>query len=138
MSMRKAWKLAGIRAVFFLFWALIMAIPVYGPFMGGLEGRFFPVTGNVVMKTLRHVDGGLIISYSFTKYRQCEFVGMSAEKKNNQIAFFPLHRTYTHGVGEGQDSGLWHLGAIGLDGVSLFMIHRCTPMWLTITKVLGD
>lgn len=118
-------------------WALLVAVPLYGPFMGGLEGRFFPVTSGVKIVTQTQADGGLELEFTYSKYRQCEFIGANAEKHGEFVPFFLLgDGPFTRGVGT-QVSREWYLGAASLSGLEIWFIHRCGLLWITTTKVLG-
>lgn len=131
-------RFAGIRALFFLFWAALIAVPIYGPFMGGLEGRFLPVTSPINVISMEPQGNGVVLTYTYRKLRSCELIGVSAANSNGDgLMFFPLEgRPLTKATGL-QLSRSWFLGARDLVGVSITFLHRCSPFWVTITKVYG-
>ena len=117
---------------------LAVLLPVYGPFMAYAEGSWFPVTSPIAIVTSEPAKDGLDIRYSYTKYRNCEFVGVSAKIDGTEVGFEPVLSSPpgTRSTGQ-QISRLWHLDAPSLDGVRIYFTHRCHPFWIVAAKVYG-
>lgn len=133
-----ALKYAGLRAGFVLVMAGLFAVPIYGPFMGGLEGRFFPVNSGISIVSQKPLGDGLEIVFEYTKFRQCEFVGADVSQGGKFVMFFPVNgRALTRGLGE-QMSREWYVGTKSLAGLEIWFSHRCGPLWITRTLVLEN
>lgn len=117
---------------------IIAMIPVYGPLMPPIDGTLAPVTSKVTFIEQRAVDNGLVVRMRYTKNRDCEFVGVTMDRRGVPIEFDPVqgskNRLTTRGTGL-QVSREWFIGADKLDDIRLRFIHRCNPLWLTVTVV---
>ncbi len=114
------------------------AMPVYGPFMVYIEGDLLPVTSKITVTSQTPANGGLDITFSYTKYRFCELEGFDARAGQLEVpmTIAPVSATPSPVRTPGyQGSRVWHIGAASMDGISLWFIHRCNPLWLTATKV---
>ncbi len=120
---------------------LASLLPVYGPFMVYVEGAVLPVTTKIrVLEPVLLEDGlALNFRYSYTKLRACEYVGVEARLGADRIDFDRVPGqpvVGTRGPGR-QVSAMWRLAATSLNGVEIWFIHRCSFLWLTMTKVYG-
>ena len=117
---------------------IIAMIPVYGPLMPPIDGTLAPVTSKITFIEQRAVDNGLVARMRYTKNRDCEIVGVAMDRHGIPIEFEPIagseNRLTTRGTGL-QVSREWFIGADKLDDIRLRFIHRCNPLWLTVTVV---
>ena len=117
---------------------LFAMLPVWGPLIPPIEGAVWPVTSKVTFVDQTAVSGGLKARMSFTKLRNCEIVGLSLDKNNVPIEFEPITgyigSLVTRGTGP-QITRFWFIGADSIDGMRLRFIHRCNPLWTTVTVV---
>lgn len=128
-------RFGGIRAWKFLVIALLLALPIYGPVMPAVEGWLLPVTTKIAPVNLVADGEGMDFRFQFTKMRACEYLGTEARMAGYHLEFYQKvdpggHSTRMVGA---QTSNLWHLNAKTLDGVTIWFIHRCSPLWLTYT-----
>lgn len=111
-------------------------IPIYGPLIPPIEGALWPVTTKVAFIDARPVDGGMAVRMSYTKLRDCEIIGVSMDRKTIPVEFDPIDgstaKLTTRGTGP-QISREWFVGSDSLDDLRLRFIHRCNPLWLTVT-----
>lgn len=117
--------------------ALVALLPVYGSFMPYLEGRWFPVVSKVTILSVMPAGTGVDIVYTYDKYRLCELVGYSARINGFDTLLVPVGESVglgTRGLGP-ESPRTWHLVAPSLKGAEIWIIYRCNPVYLTITKV---
>lgn len=127
------------RAGVVVLWGIVIGILVYSPLMATLEGELLPVTSGIVPGPGVARDGGLDFSFSYTKYRACRLLGVSARKGDLWTPFYIVPGQPSEGGGTRapgpQRSLLWHLGEPSLEGVQISFVHDCHLGWVTITKV---
>lgn len=115
---------------------LLMALPIYGPLLGPIEGYLAPVTSKVTFVDVREFEGGTVLRMSYTKLRNCEIVGVSLDRFGAAIRFEPVADSKatltTRGTGP-QISREWFVDAKSLDGLRLRWFHRCSPLYVTET-----
>lgn len=114
---------------------LLILMPIYAPLMPTIEGNFSPVTGKVEFVDITPVPGGFVARMQYIKLRNCEYLGASLDKAGTPIEFSPYNGpppTGTFPTGP-QLSRPWFIGAANLDGLRLRWVHRCNPLWLTVT-----
>lgn len=117
--------------------AMFSLLPVYGPFVGKLEGRFWPVTSPMSIVSIDPSGNGINVSYTVTKYRFCEIVGYSASVSGVDTLVTPIIENWhfpMQGLGLSPQRAL-HLSVSSLTGVEILAIHRCNPLYLTVTKI---
>ena len=134
----KAARFAGLRASTFIMWALLIALPIYGPVMPAFEGLILPVTTKIgPVNPVVTNDGGLEFRFQYTKLRACEYLGTEARLAGYHVDFYPAPGQQSSGTRTtgAQLSQLWHLSNPTLNGVTIFFTHRCSPLWLTQTMV---
>lgn len=74
--------------------------PVWSPFAGRLDGRLFPVVGNVVFEQIEASEGGSIVSGHYSKFRNCDFVSSkwyrypAAEVEVKRLAEVQIHHPH--------------------------------------------
>ena len=72
----------------------------------------------------------------YVKNRDCEIVGLALDRHGVPIEMDPVqnskNRLTTRGTGL-QVSREWFIAADSLDDMRLRFIHRCNPLWLTVT-----
>lgn len=115
---------------------IIAMIPVYGPLMPPIDGALWPVTSKVTFIEQRATEGGVIIRMRYVKNRDCELAGLALDRHGVPIEMDPVqnseNRLTTRGTGL-QVSREWFIAADSLDDMRLRFIHRCNPLWLTVT-----
>lgn len=112
---------------------LVMVI-IFWPLMPVLEGWAFPVTGKISFVDVVQTDGGLSARMKFNKFRDCEFLGVSADRDDVPIAMDPIHGGFPITLPTGQRlSRPWLIGTDSLEGIRVRWVHRCSPYWTTIT-----
>lgn len=111
-------------------------IPIWGPLTPPLEGQLLPVTTKVKFINTRPVEGGVILRMSYEKMRDCQILGVSMDKNGVPIEFEPVAGSLdvltTRGTGP-QISREWFAGTDKLDDVRLRWVHRCNPLFTTVT-----
>lgn len=116
-----------------LFFAML---PIWGPLMPPLDGMVWPVTDKVRFTNQVAVDGGLNVRMAYNKLRDCQIIGVSMDNNGVPVDFEPVAGSIdtlsTRGTGP-QISRLWFAGTDDLKGVRLRWIHRCNPLWETVT-----
>ena len=120
-------------------WPGVLSVPVIvAPLMPPIDGTLAPVTSKVTFIEQRAVDNGLVVRMRYVKNRDCELVGVTMDRHGVPIEFDPVagseNRLTTRGTGL-QVSREWFIGADKLDDIRLRFIHRCNPLWLTVTVV---
>lgn len=117
---------------------LVALLPVYGPFMAYIEGAYLPVTSRATILSVKTDGNGIDITYSYTKLRACELSGFQAKVNGVDAIITQI------GDGIGQTFGIGpvpsrqlRLIAPSLDGVEMWVLERCSPLWLTATKIYG-
>jgi hypothetical protein len=116
---------------------LVLAmLPIWGPLLPPLEGAIAPVTSKVTFIQQTPAEGGMTVRMSYTKLRDCEILGVSLDRNGVPIEFVPISGSVdtlvTRGTGP-QISRQWFIGSDNLDGLRLRWIHRCNPLFTTIT-----
>jgi len=126
-------------------WAVLIALgviallPVYGSFMPYVEGSIWPVTSRITVISVVPNGTGVDITYTYTKYRLCELVGYSAKVAGIDTLLVPIGEAVglgTRGLGP-EAPRQWRLVAPSLANTEIWVIHRCSPLWLTATKIYG-
>ncbi|WP_127523561.1 hypothetical protein [Mesorhizobium sp. Z1-4] len=119
-------------------WMMLIAIPLLWPLGPRIEGFLLPVTGKVQVSKVEQRSEGLAFFVKFTKRRQCEFEAIIWYEGPVRLTltFEPeaeqQHRTRP--VGD-QYIGPWLLNGVSdLDGVVAYVLHRCHPLWMTLTR----
>ena len=109
-----------------------------------LETRFFPVVRDADITSERPVEPDVIFTIRFGKVRQCEFIGLAwyQDDVRLRVDFHPdvdvQPPAQTRPTGQ-QHAGPWRLrGVERLDGTRAFTLHRCHPLWLTISHFYGQ
>lgn len=116
---------------------LVALLPVYGSFMPYVEGNYWPVVSKATIISAVTSGSGVDITYTYTKYRLCELVGYSAKVGGLDTLLVPIKEPpglSTRGLGP-EAPRTWHLVAPNLEGTEIWVIDRCNPLWLTVTKV---
>lgn len=117
---------------------MLALLPIYGPLMPGIEGRFLPVTTKIEFLNMTPVQGGIAAQMKYVKTRECEYLGTTADNimSGEPIDFYPYLGAQPVGTwATGQHiSRPWFIGAPSLDGVRIRWLHRCSPLWLTVTQ----
>jgi len=116
--------------------ALTPAVFTVGPL---LESRFFPVVSRADIFDQASEADGVIFHVRFRKMRQCEFLGLAwyegpvrrlVEFQPSVTEVVPV-RTRPKGF---QQAGPWRIGGLrSLRGTRAYALHRCHPLWITIT-----
>ena len=120
--------------ILLLFFALM---PLYGPLMPTVEGRFFPVTTKITFVNPRPTDGGTLAQMSYVKSRDCELLGVSADDmmSGQTIEFHAVVGTSVGTWATGPHISVpWFIGAPSITGLRVRWVHRCNPLWLTVTQ----
>ena len=120
--------------------ALTPAVFSAGPL---LESRFFPVLRNMEVLTERVDEIGVVFDLAFEKVRFCDFVDLVWFRGPVQLELDyrpdlegPV-RPQNRLVGE-HITGPWRVrGVSSLAEAQVFAIHRCHPLWNTVTHVYG-
>lgn len=125
--------------------AVLWTFLIVGPHV---ETRFNPVTSKVTITAVEDVAGGksALVWATFTKYRNCEFVGLSwyrgAAAGGFQRVPVVLPRptgdvsTLTRPLGW-QVGGPWEIGMPATEiphGSFARLAHRCHVFWITMTE----
>lgn len=128
-AMQIAWSFPG---TFLLF--LLLLLPGFSSVIPTLEGSLFPVTSKVEFVQITPVDGGLTARMKFTKYRDCEFLGVAADRDGISVSFEPVAGELPLTLPTGERlSRPWALGSPDFKGIRLRWVHRCNPYWTTVT-----
>ena len=121
--------------------ALTPAVFSVGPLV---ETRLFPVFTGTRVIAERRDDAGVEFHLEFRKRRQCEFIGLAwyAGPTRLPVQFEPEEplppRALTRPIGEHR-AGPWRLpGLASLRGTRAVALHRCHPLWITITDFYRD
>lgn len=127
------------RAGLVLLWGAIAGALFYSPLMPTLEGMALPVTTKIeIVGGVERGWDGIDFRFAYTKLRNCELLGTDVRGPGGKfVYFYPLPQQgapQTRGLGP-QVSNKWHLGADSLEGLQMTFIHRCQPLWVTVTKV---
>ncbi len=135
----RAMRFASQRSWWFLFWAALVALPIYGPIMPMIDGFILPVTTKISpVHPVVTDDGGLEFKFQYTKLRACEYLGTEARLSGYHVDFGlapgQLQMGGTRSTGA-QISQLWHLDNPTLQGVTIYFLHRCMPLWISQTQV---
>jgi len=123
-------------------WVLLLLLaflPVYGPYMVYAEGVLLPVTSKIEIVETRPSGTRLDVRFAYTKYRSCELVSTLLKRGEQEIDFSPVLGNAappTTRLPDQQISRLWHVDAPTLDGLEMWFLHRCSPLWLTATQVM--
>lgn len=130
-------------AIFFL----LLSIPLLWPTLAAWEGRVLPVVKNVHVVEVAAVElsdygqqVGLVVSVSFDKVRQCDFVGLNwfnqfGERLPVLFEDFALDVPTSRPVLSDQAAGPWTLiGVRDLGRTVAITEHRCHPLWRTYTE----
>jgi hypothetical protein len=115
---------------------LIAALFVAGP---SLESRLLPVTTHAVVTEEVEDATGVLFFVNFVKRRQCEFLGLAwyIGARRVPVDFTPTDQQRVLGTRPAgpQEAGPWHLpGVRTLEGTQAWALHRCHPLWLTVTE----
>lgn len=135
-----AFRLAAYRTGAFAMFCMIVAGALWSPFMPTLEGKLFPVTSFITPIDVVASGSGLDFRFSYIKNRFCEYLGVTARDDTGHLIDFdtvvdtPVIPSKLPGA---RTSRLWHLNSPTLDGISIFYVHRCSPLWLTVTQVFS-
>ena len=120
--------------------ALTPAVFSAGPV---LESRFFPVFRDMGVTVLRVDEVGVVFDMAFEKVRFCEFIDLvwfhgrvQLELEYRPDAEVPVRpQTRLPGV---HRLGPWRVrGVETLADAQAYAIHRCHPLWSTVTHVYG-
>ena len=124
------WTWQVIAILFFL-----VMLPIWVPLMPVIEGTLFPVTGKVAFVDVHPVDGGLSVRLQFTKLRDCEYLGVAADRDGISVDFYPVAGGLPITLPTGDRlSRPWKIGTTNLEGVRLRWVHRCvSPFWTVWT-----
>lgn len=137
---------AAWRASVVLMGSALIAIPVYGPLMPSLEGDLLPVTTRLVLLdpvTLEPLvpvpdpDGWISLRFSYEKLRSCQYVGVEAQVAGLRIEMEQAEGSTGTRLPGKQVSSVWRLHTASLRYLKIFFVHRCSPLWITITEVFG-
>lgn len=132
----KAFRLAWTRMALVMMTALAMGALAYGPFVPALDGHLLPVTSGIRILTSVPSGKGMVITFDYTKWRECEFLGASGMQDGQPVLVFPMGYTAgTRGLGH-QRSREWFVETPLMDGLQIFFRHRCNWAWITTTRVL--
>jgi hypothetical protein len=111
-------------------------LPVWGPLLPPVEGSVMPVTTKVTFVDLRAAEGGMTARMSYVKNRNCEILGVSMDRNGVPVEFEPVQGStdnmVTRGTGP-QISRVWFIGDDSLNGLRLRFVHRCNPLFVTVT-----
>ena len=116
---------------------LILAmLPIWGPLIPPIEGLIAPVTSKVTFVQQMPTEGGTLTRMSYTKTRDCEILGVSMDVNGVPIEFEPVNGSVdilsTRGTGP-QVSRQWFAATDDMSRARLRFVHRCNPLWTTIT-----
>jgi hypothetical protein len=123
---------------------VVMAVTP-GLFAAGphVEGWLWPVTGRAVIESEEPGAGSVTFDVAFEKWRACEFLGLAWYDGDRRIAVrFPGRPAGQGGspsrpVGDQVSAG-WRLdGVERLAGTRAVALHRCHPLWITVTPFHG-
>lgn len=120
-----------------VFVMLILAmLPVWGPLLPPIEGHVWPVTSKVSFVSVEPADGGFVTRMSYSKLRDCEILGVSMDKNGVPVEFEPINGSVdillTRGTGP-QISRQWFVGSDDTKSLRLRFVHRCNPLFTTVT-----
>lgn len=116
--------------------ALTPAVFTAGPW---IENRFFPVVVGAEVGPLGRDEMGVEFDIRFEKVRPCEFLGLAWYEGPVRMAVDfgpteapgPIPATRPMGM---QHAGPWRIwGLESLTGTRAYTMHRCHPLWITIT-----
>lgn len=117
---------------------VFLALPVFGPLMPAIEGGVWPVTGKITFINQTPVQGGIAAQMSYTKDRDCQFLGVSADNlmSGEAVDFHPYLGDIPVGTWAtgSHISRPWFIGAPNTDGLRVRWVHRCSLLWLTVTQ----
>lgn len=121
--------------------ALTPGVFTLGPVV---EKRYFPVVNRVEVSDVVPMDDRVAFHVRFLKRRQCEFISLAwySGDMRMPIDFGP----YASAGGSNgtrpsgwQHAGPWALlGVESLRGTRAFVLHRCHPLWITISEFYRD
>lgn len=115
---------------------LVVAFLVFAPMMPEIDGRIFPVTTKVSFFDVKATEGGLAARMSFVKLRNCEFLGASLDRDGQSIEFAPVSGEDPLTIAAGERvSRPWFIGSDNVLGLRLRFVHRCSPLYTTVTLV---
>ena len=129
--MRATWSWPSITLL------LIVALfPFYGSQFPRFDGWLFPVTGKMTFSDVRPADGGVTVRLSYTKLRDCEYLGASMDHEGVSVDFYPVDGGVPTTLATGQHvSRPWFIGSPTVDGLHLRFVHRCNPLYTTVSDV---
>jgi len=111
-------------------------LPIWGPLLPPIEGAVWPVTSKVSFVEQSSTQDGITTRMSYVKNRDCEIIGVSMDRLGVPVEFQPvsgsLDKLSTRGTGP-QISRQWFIGDTNLEGLRLRFLHRCSPLWITVT-----
>ena len=133
---------------------LAAMLPFYGPLMPTIEGGLLPVTTSIVfvdpVTRLPLLDAAgeqivpltadpadptsILVRFTFTKLRACEYLGTNAQIKGITVDFESASAPSGTRLPGQITSPVWRLHATSLKDLEVRFIHRCNPFWLTVTK----
>lgn len=109
-------------------------LPLYGPLMPTIDGSLLPVTSKVQFVDVHPVEGGLSVRLQFKKLRDCEFLGVTADRDGVSVPFDPVAGGLPITLPTGDRvSRPWLLGTTDLDGIRIRWVHRCNVYYTTVT-----
>lgn len=117
------------------FLLILIMFPLFGPVMPTIDGNLFPVTGKIEFVDPVSVNGiHTVVRMQFVKLRDCEYLGVTASRDDQQVDFEPVSESKPITVPTGERiSREWRLDTTDLAGLSVRFVHRCNPFWTTIT-----
>jgi hypothetical protein len=116
---------------------LAALLPIYGPMLPTIEGYLLPVTSKIqiVNPAADPSDAGsMLFTFTYTKYRACEYLGTEARVKGLHVDFENTEAANITRVPGPQISQVWRLRSTDLADLAIYFIHRCSPYWITITR----
>lgn len=131
LAMRATWSKPGVLALL-----LVLGFPFYATTFPRFDGWLFPVTSKVELLDVQPTDGGVTVRLAYTKLRDCEYLGSTMDRDGMPVDFYPVTGGQPTTLATGRHlSRPWFVGSADISGLHLRFVHRCNPLYLTVTDV---
>lgn len=114
--------------------AIMLVFPMW-PVFSNIEGSLFPVTTKLQYVKETPTDTGTLVYVSFSKKRECEFIGLNIYQDSVRLALKFLDQDDSDSsrpVGD-QIAGPWLIGTYDVKDTVVTVRHKCHPLWTTRT-----